>query len=219
MLKGREFAVLVGLAYCAVAPPAAGAAGALLSWTAPGDDSTVGRATAYDLRYATLPITPLTFDSATPVPGLPAPAPPGAHESRTVSGLDPAITYYFAIRTVDDRGNWSLISNLGIKPGNGPLDVPGGPRPTALSAPWPNPARSTSRLALSLAASADVEVVVFDSQGRRLQTLLRARWPAGETTVIWDLNDARGIPAPPGLYHVRARVGDQVFRRTIAVVR
>jgi hypothetical protein len=200
-------------------PATAGAALALLSWTAPGDDSTAGRATTYELRRSTLPITGLNFGAATPVPGLPAPAAPGTRESFTVSGLDPAVTHYFAIRTVDDRGNWSLISNLGIKPGTGTVDVPAGLRPTALSMPWPNPARSASRLVLSLAAAAEVEVMVFDSQGRRLQTLLRARWPAGETTVIWDLNDARGIPAPPGLYHVRARVGDQIFRRSIAVVR
>jgi chitodextrinase len=83
-----------------------------LTWTAPGDDSLTGTATQYDLRYATATITAANFSSATRVTGMAAPHAPGTTETATVTGLSPATTYYFAIKTADDAGNWSLISNV-----------------------------------------------------------------------------------------------------------
>ncbi len=45
-----------------------------LTWNAPGDDGTVGRATSYDLRYSTATIDAGTWAAATPVTGEPSPA-------------------------------------------------------------------------------------------------------------------------------------------------
>jgi phosphodiesterase/alkaline phosphatase D-like protein len=86
-----------------------------LTWTAPGDDSLTGTATQYDLRYSTATITAANFSSATRVTGMSAPAAPGATETVNVTGLSPGTTYYFAIKTADDAGNWALISNVASK--------------------------------------------------------------------------------------------------------
>lgn len=86
-----------------------------LTWTAPGDDSLTGRATQYDLRYSTASITAANFASATRVTGMAAPGVSGATETVAVTGLSPATTYYFAIKTGDDAGNWSLVSNVPSK--------------------------------------------------------------------------------------------------------
>jgi phosphodiesterase/alkaline phosphatase D-like protein len=83
-----------------------------LTWTATGDDSLVGTASQYDLRYATALITAANFASATRVTGMPAPGASGASESYTVTGLQPATTYWFAIKSADDAANWSLLSNV-----------------------------------------------------------------------------------------------------------
>ena len=85
---------------------------ATLSWTAPGDDGNEGTATAYDLRYATERIDPVTWDNATPLTGVPAPQPAGRNESFTVSGLEPDQTYYFALLARDERGQASVLSNV-----------------------------------------------------------------------------------------------------------
>ena len=83
-----------------------------LHWTAPGDDADTGRAAAYDLRYSTAPIIDdASFGSATRVSGVPAPQAAGATESFTVTGLVAGSSYYFAIKTVDEAGNWSALSN------------------------------------------------------------------------------------------------------------
>jgi hypothetical protein len=85
---------------------------ATLSWTAVGDDSLTGTATSYEVRYATTPITAANFASATAVTGVPAPAAPGTPQSVVVHGLTRQVAYYFALRTVDDAGNRSALSNV-----------------------------------------------------------------------------------------------------------
>src|SRR5262249_44176841 len=62
---------------------------ATLAWTARGDDGTTGRATSYDVRYSSAPITEANWDAATPAAGEPAPQAAGSAETFTVTGLDP----------------------------------------------------------------------------------------------------------------------------------
>ncbi|HEY2901009.1 MAG TPA: discoidin domain-containing protein [Polyangia bacterium] len=97
---------------------------ALLRWTAPGDDGTQGTATAYDIRYATTPISDTTFSAATPMTGPPSPRVAGTFEGANIDGLAQNKTFYFAVKTVDDTGTWSALSNVAtlqtpdmIKPG------------------------------------------------------------------------------------------------------
>lgn len=87
---------------------------AALTWTATGDDGAVGTATAYDLRMSTSVITAANFNAATQVLNVPAPKISGTTETFTVTGLT-AGTYYFAIKAVDEVGNWSAISNVLLK--------------------------------------------------------------------------------------------------------
>ncbi len=87
-----------------------------LTWTTPGDDSLTGTASAFDIRYSTSPITAANFASATRwTSGVPAPLAPGTSQSVQVTGLTQLTTYYFAMKTGDDAGNWSLISNVASK--------------------------------------------------------------------------------------------------------
>jgi chitodextrinase len=83
-----------------------------LSWTTPGDDSLSGRASSFDLRYSTSPISAANFAAALRWNSMPAPAVSGASQSVTVTGLTSNTTYYFAIKTADEVPNWSGISNL-----------------------------------------------------------------------------------------------------------
>ena len=82
-----------------------------VTWTAPGDDGSVGTATSYDLRYSTSPITAGNFDAATPAVGVPAPSVAGSAEAHTLGVLGGS-TFYFALKTTDDDANVSAISNL-----------------------------------------------------------------------------------------------------------
>ncbi|MGB9720938.1 MAG: lamin tail domain-containing protein [bacterium] len=83
-----------------------------LRWTAPGDDGNSGRASYYDIRYATFPINESNFGSANGCPGEPPPSYAGQIDTFLVSDLIPATHYYFALKTADEDSNWSLISNV-----------------------------------------------------------------------------------------------------------
>lgn len=83
-----------------------------LTWTAPGDDGNNGTAAEYDIRYATSNIDNETWGFAIQASGEPAPKPAGSNETFVVGGLAFATTYYFALKTGDDAGNWANLSNI-----------------------------------------------------------------------------------------------------------
>ncbi len=85
---------------------------AVLSWTAPGDDGTVGTAASYEIRYSTSPITAANFSSATVVANPPTPLSAGSLQSITIGSLSPSTLYYAALVTRDEIGNTSQLSNV-----------------------------------------------------------------------------------------------------------
>ena len=82
-----------------------------LQWTATGDDSQIGKANSYELRYSLSPINDQNFDDATSVI-ISNPQVSGASESAIVKGLDCDTSYYFALKIIDEADNSSLISNI-----------------------------------------------------------------------------------------------------------
>ena len=189
-----------------------------VQWTAPGDDGTLGRATNYDLRYSTAAITTANFTQATPLTGLPVPALPGTLQSYIVSGLNAGMTYYLAIRTVDEVGNWSGISNV-LKQ-TGQTTGAGDPTLTlSFSNPWPNPTRSSMSCAFTLPELAMVRVEVYDLSGRLVHTLANELHEAGASELRWNLTDPRGQTVQAGIYLLRAQLGTQTWTRRVTVVR
>ncbi|MDZ7291412.1 MAG: hypothetical protein ONB42_15875, partial [candidate division KSB1 bacterium] len=83
-----------------------------LRWQAPGDDGNKDTAKSYDLRYSTQPINDANFDFATRVTAVPTPSPAGTMETVAISGLKSGTTYYFALKTADEVGNVSDLSNV-----------------------------------------------------------------------------------------------------------
>jgi subtilisin family serine protease len=80
------------------------------TWTAPADQPDNYPAIYYNFRYSTTPITADNFDEAM-LYEIPGPQAPGTAEAIVVSGLTPATTYYFAVKSSDYFGNTSEISN------------------------------------------------------------------------------------------------------------
>ncbi|MBN2448568.1 MAG: discoidin domain-containing protein, partial [Phycisphaerae bacterium] len=88
------------------------ATAASLSWTTPGDDGWDGTATALDIRYADSAITAANFDSAWPVPDVPAPWPGGSVQNHLLTDLTPDTRYWVAMMARDEIPNWSPLSNV-----------------------------------------------------------------------------------------------------------
>ena len=83
----------------------------VLTWTAPGDDHSVGTASVYDVRYSTAVVTDDNWDVVHQALGEPTPGPSGTAETFVVEGLTPNTRYHFALKTGDEVPRWSEISN------------------------------------------------------------------------------------------------------------
>lgn len=83
-----------------------------VTWTAPGDDSTAGAASEYDIRYSLSSITEVGWDGATMCTGEPHPGPAGSAQVFVLTGLLENTTYFVALRSRDEVPNWSGLSNV-----------------------------------------------------------------------------------------------------------
>jgi hypothetical protein len=84
------------------------------TWTAPGDDSTDGTASIYDMRYSTDQDSLINYWSGcAEVGNLPIPDTSGTSQSVTDTlVVKVGVTYYVAIKAADEVPNWSNLSNF-----------------------------------------------------------------------------------------------------------
>ncbi len=200
----------------------------ILNWTAPGDDGSIGRATQYDIRRSLNPITESNFSSATPI-AAPTPGVAGTLECADVTGLTSCTWYYFALKSRDEKGNWSALGNvlyrktqckleleiscdgLGYMAHEAPGDeADAGPARVALSLASENPARTEVQISYEIPRAEDgaaLELSVFDVLGRRVHTVLKGQAQAGIHETTWKLRDSRDVRVKKGIYFIRLRVG------------
>jgi len=83
-----------------------------ISWSATGDNGSIGTALNYDIRYsASIILDNNDFDLATIVENNIVPQQSGYLESFTIEGLSSSTIYFFAIKATDDSSNISDTSN------------------------------------------------------------------------------------------------------------
>lgn len=112
---------------CAVGDLSAGTPGVSrvrLTWTAPGDDGNEGRAFIYDMRISESPINDSNFSSCTQIGSLPDPSLSGSEETVILTGLEPGTAYYAAVKSADENGNLSGLSNIAQFSTHPPLTAP-----------------------------------------------------------------------------------------------
>ncbi len=209
---------LLGLSLLGLLPARlAHATNIILEWTAPGDDSTYGRATEYDMRYSLKANQfPGRFYSAVRVP-LGPPAEPNSVERLVLPDMPEGANIYFALRARDERGNWSRISNTLMT--EAVTGVDGAALRLDFSAAQPSPANATTHFVLNLPRRTQATVEVLDVTGRRVRELVRAELAAGEHDVAWDLKDDGGHLSRAGVYFVRAKALEEQFLRRVVVLR
>jgi formylglycine-generating enzyme required for sulfatase activity len=83
-----------------------------LTWTAPGDDGAAGKAEAYEVRWLNRTIVEVyDWTEGTVVGPLPNPGVAGTQETAVVRGVPGGGWRYFGLKSRDEAGNWSIISN------------------------------------------------------------------------------------------------------------
>jgi hypothetical protein len=84
----------------------------MLTWTAPGDNGTLGTATGYIVKYSTSgQITASNWASAATFDQSWAPLAGGSAETHVITGLSPDTTYWIAIKAYDKVPNYGAVSN------------------------------------------------------------------------------------------------------------
>jgi hypothetical protein len=94
--------------------------------------------------------------------------------------------------------------------GSNQVGVGGGiPTQFALMQNQPNPFRTTTMIRYALPKESDVSLELFNLQGQRVSTLIRATQPAGNYVVEFDPSrDGRGGQVSAGVYFYRFRAGE-----------
>lgn len=67
---------------------------------------------------------------------------------------------------------------------------------------YPNPFNPSTNVKFSLASSANVQIVVYNSIGEEIITLLNQSLFTGEHNVVWNGVDNKNIPVPSGVYFI-----------------
>ncbi|MBN2209195.1 MAG: hypothetical protein JW759_07855 [Candidatus Coatesbacteria bacterium] len=89
-----------------------------LKWSAPGDDGNYGTAVSYEIRYSrTVFESDADFSNGTSVPYVDTknsnkPRSSGTAQRLDITGLQLSTVYYFALKSTDDAGNQSPMSNI-----------------------------------------------------------------------------------------------------------
>ena len=90
--------------------------------------------------------------------------------------------------------------------------------PLALQANHSNSFSPTTSIPYQLAEPADVELMIFDSLGRKVRTLANGRQGAGAYQVEWDGRDEAGWAVADGAYFYRLRFGDYAQVRRLMLL-
>ena len=83
-----------------------------LIWTSQGDDDTSGTASSYDIRYAQIELNESNWNSANQVSITQQPLSYGQQEFFFIDSLNSTQQYYIGIKSIDDRDNVSMLSNI-----------------------------------------------------------------------------------------------------------
>ena len=98
-------------------------------------------------------------------------------------------------------------------------EAPTAPRGQLMN-PYPNPFNPSTKLSYRLPEGGNLDLAVYDLQGRRLRTL-RSGWrDAGRGEVTWNGRDEAGRALPSGIYFAKLLLdGEAVDSRRLALVK
>ena len=124
----------------------------------------------------------------------------------TDKGLAYNSAYVYRLRMVDLNGEYEYSNEVAVETGDG-LGV-------SLGAPVPNPAVNFADVTFNLNEAANVEIALYDVNGKFIRTLYNDFAFAGANDVEFDL---AGISS--GVYTYVLRVGDKLVKNEIRIVK
>jgi len=93
------------------------------------------------------------------------------------------------------------------------------PKRFHLAQNYPNPFNPTTTIEYDLPQESDIELMIYNSVGQKIRTLIRSHQPAGSYMLQWDGTDDYGHPVSAGIYLIRMKANDFVSIKKMALVR
>ncbi len=113
-------------------------------------------------------------------------------------------TFYYRLTATDHAGNQSEASVIVSSSGTTAAEPVGGlPVTFALHGNYPNPFNPTTTIAFDLPARVQVSILIYNTLGEQVASVLSAERSAGSHTVVFDAS-----ALPSGLYFCRMQAGE-----------
>jgi len=84
---------------------------------------------------------------------------------------------------------------------------------------YPNPFNPQTTIYYTLEKNGETEMVIFNTLGQKVRTLLKQPQKAGRYETVWDGRDERGQAVPSGVYLLKLQVPDRVAVRKMTVLK
>jgi hypothetical protein len=83
----------------------------------------------------------------------------------------------------------------------------------------PNPFNPSTTIAFTIPVRSNVELAVYDVEGRRVRTLINGTLAGGSKQVTWDGRDTRGAMASSGVYFYTLRAGRESITKKMVLLK
>jgi hypothetical protein len=134
---------------------------------------------------------------------------------QNVSGSE----YFYRVVAFDFNGNEGNFSDeisvpLGITKDGNNL-----PKSFALQQNYPNPFNPETWIAFDLPQAVDVQILIYNTLGQKVRTLVNEATPAGSYKVLWDGANDHGLKVASGIYIYTIKAGSFVQSRKMTLMR
>lgn len=90
---------------------------------------------------------------------------------------------------------------------------------TQLLQNFPNPFASQTMIPYILSKSEQVKIDIYNLRGQYIRTLVHTMLEAGSQLTFWDGLDSKGRAVASGLYMCQMKVGNEILKRKMMLVR
>lgn len=84
---------------------------------------------------------------------------------------------------------------------------------------YPNPFSEKTLIEFELSTEGDVQIVIFDHNGKQIQTINRTNCSAGKNKIEWNCRDKDEKPVLPGVYFYQVRFNKEVQCKKMILVK
>jgi hypothetical protein len=126
------------------------------------------------------------------------------------NSCSPGTRYFYQVDVTDEKGRRPLFQTEAIELL---------PLTASLEQNLPNPFNPTTTISYSVAKRSRVRLVIYDTDGRLVRTLVDEIVSAGSRDVTWEGLDQNGLQVSSGVYFYRLETGKKVLAKKMILLK